>query len=108
MFVGPRGDRKPGCRVLSAARVASVAGRARPDEIVRVKLPERGWKEDPLNAADGSGTTAFALRKGSVLCRFQAGAPASIVDGEVVPAERYKFEAECMADAAEGESKPGL
>ena len=86
----------PGCRVSATCPAPSLKTGALPDEILRRRLPHLGWESLLEYDADGPGTTSFVLRKGRVLCHFQAGAPAWIENGKIHSSSTYSIEVDCM------------
>ena len=101
------GPDRPGCRVFVSGPASGLAGEVRTDEAVRFLLGESGWEEDIHYSADGPGTTAFALRKNGVLCLFGGGAHSWIEDGKILTAERFEFEAGCVAAPERDGTEPG-
>jgi hypothetical protein len=101
------GSERPGCRVLAVGPTSEIAGEVNPSEALRSFLPQDGWEEDLRYAADGPGTTSFALRKRGILCLFSGGAHSWVEDGEIVSAERYQFEAGCSLEPQGEETAPG-
>ncbi|MGD8699295.1 MAG: hypothetical protein PVJ43_08400 [Gemmatimonadales bacterium] len=88
----------PGCRVEMKGSAAAVEESDAPDVALREKFAELGWTEDYAYAADGSDGSAFAFRKGSALCVFQAhwdGGDDS--DPTYVPEDRYEIEVDCLS-----------
>lgn len=98
---------RPGCRVLASGPASGLSGEVPPAESIRFLLGESGWEEDIHCSADGPGTTAFALRKNGVLCLFGGGAHSWIEDGKILTAERFEFEAGCVAAPERDGTEPG-
>lgn len=92
------GPERVGCRVRAAGPAWGLVGEVPPDLALRDLMGQLGWKEDLRHAADGPGTTSFALRKERVLCIVGGGAPSVIDDGKVVRPETYELDAGCAAD----------
>ncbi|HLO26944.1 MAG TPA: hypothetical protein VK187_12600 [Geobacteraceae bacterium] len=92
------GPERVGCRVRAAGPAWGLVGEVPPDLALRDLMGQLGWKEDLRHAADGPGTTSFALRKERVLCIVGGGAPSGIDDGKVVRAETYELDAGCAAN----------
>jgi hypothetical protein len=101
------GSERPGCRVLAVGPTSDIVGEVKPSEALRSLLPQAGWEEDLRYAADGPGTTSFALRKNGVLCLFSGGAHSWVEDGTIHSAETYEFEAGCVPEPPGEESVPG-
>jgi len=95
---GVRGGlERVGCRVRAAGPAWGLVGEVPPDRALRDLMGQLGWKEDLRYAADGKGTTSFALRKERVLCLVGGGAPSGIDDGKAVRAGIYELDAVCAA-----------
>jgi hypothetical protein len=92
------GPEQAGCRVRAAGPAWGLVGEVPPDRALRDLMGQLGWKEDLRHAADGPGTTSFALRKERVLCLFSVGAPSGIEDGRIFRAGTYELEAGCAAE----------
>lgn len=92
------GAERFGCRVHASGPTSGMTGEVQPEESIRFLLGESGWEEDPRYAADGPGTTSFALRKRGVLCFFSGGAHSWIEDGKTWTSESHDFEAGCAAE----------
>lgn len=103
---GLDGKVRYGCRVHASGPARGLAGEVPPDQPIRFLLGEDGWEEDLRHAADGPGTTSFALRKEGILCLFSGGAHSWIEDGKVESSETFEFEAGCAAEAEPGEAAP--
>jgi len=101
------GSDRPGCRVQAFGPTLGFPGEVRPDASIRRIMSQDGWEEDLCYAADGPGTTSFALRKRGILCLFHGGAPSGVEDGKIVSAERYQFEAGCSSEPQGEETAPG-
>ena len=89
-----------GCRVHVTGSMAAFRQTDTPDQRLRSLLPTRSWKEDLSYAADGPDGTAFALRRGAVLClfrgRWDGGDDA---DSSYVPGDRYELVVGCLPSA---------
>ncbi len=89
-----------GCRVHLTGSMSAFQQTGTPDEHLRSLLPTRSWTEDLSYAADGPDGTAFALRRGAVLClfrgRWDGGDDA---DPTYVPSDRYELVVGCMPTA---------
>ena len=92
------GPESAGCRVRAAGPAWGLVGEVPPDRALRDLMGQLGWKEDLRLAADGPGTTSFALRKERVLCLVGGGAPSGIDDGTIVCAGTFELDAGCAAD----------
>ena len=92
------GPESAGCRVRAAGPAWGLVGEVPPDLALRDLMGQLGWKEDLRHAADGQGTTSFALRKERVLCLVGGGAPSGIDDGKAARAGTYELDAGCAAD----------
>jgi hypothetical protein len=87
----------PGCRVEMQGSAAAFQEGDPPDVALREKFSELGWTEDLAYGADGPDGSAFAFRKGAVLCVFRAhwdGGDDS--DPTYVPEDRYDIEVDCL------------
>jgi len=94
----PDGKERHGCRVHASGPTSGLADEVPPDQPIRFLLGEDGWEEDLRYAADGPGTTSFALRKNGILCLFNGGAHSWIENGKVETSETFEFEAGCVAE----------
>lgn len=86
-----------GCRVEVKGSVSAYRDSDAPDVFLRKQLAGLGWTEDYQYGADGPAGSAFAFRRGSVLCLFQAswdGGDDS--DPSYVPDDRYDIEVDCL------------
>jgi hypothetical protein len=92
------GPERAGCRVRAVGPAWGLVGEVPPDRALRDLMGQLGWKEDLRYAADGPGTTSFALRKERVLCVVGGGAPSGIDDGKALRAGTYELDAGCAAD----------
>lgn len=101
------GSERAGCLVFASGPASGLAGEVPPEEPIRFLMGESGWEEDPRYAADGPGTTSFALRKGSGLCLFGGGAPSGIEGDTFLGAERFVFEAGCTGNPGNGDPGAG-
>lgn len=95
------------CGEKTSGPAWGIAGEVAPEEAIRNLLRQAGWEEDLLHAADGPGTTSFALRKDGILCVVSGGAPSGIEDGKIFMAEKYELEARCVAESAREGTAPG-
>lgn len=100
------GKKRYGCRVHASGPTSGLTGEVPPDQPIRFLLGEDGWEEDPLYAADGPGTTSFALRRNGILCLFSGGAHSWIENGKIETSESFAFEAGCVAEPERGEAAP--
>lgn len=102
-FEGPvrghkTGQDYPGCRVASDGGEIDYHDDKWPHDILLMHMLEDHWQEDISRAADGSGSTAFALRKDSALCVFSATwIIREPFDPAAAVATRYQFEVNCFA-----------
>ena len=101
------GSERPGCRVLAVGPTSEIAGEVNPSEALRSLLPQAGWEEDLRYAADGPGTTSFALRKNGILCLFSGGAHSWVEDGTILSAKTYEFQAGCASEPEKEGTAPG-
>lgn len=89
-----------GCRVEMKGSAAAFRESGEPDVALRERFAAPNWTEDYAYAADGPDGSAFAFRKGPVLCVFRAfwdGGDDS--DPTYVPADRYDVEVACMSSS---------
>ena len=89
----------PGCRVEMQGSAAAFQESDPPAVALREKFAELGWLEDLAYGADGPDGSAFAFRKGVVLCVFRAhwdGGDDS--DPSYVPEDRYDIEVDCLSN----------
>ena len=87
-----------GCTVRLATPFTSVEKSAMQDLKIRVRLAADGWKEDISYAADGPNTTAFAFRKGGILCCFSGGSLIWQEDGNVDWPTDYILTGHCFSE----------
>jgi len=93
------GPGSAGCRVRAAGPAWGLSGEVPPERALRDLMGQLGWEEDPHRAADGPGTTSFALRKGRVLCLVRGGAPSGVDEGgKISRAATYELGAACAAE----------
>ena len=93
-----RGETGQGCRVEMKGSAAAFSESGQPDIALREEFAGLGWTEDYEYGADGPDGSAFAFRKGSVLCVFRAqwdGGDDS--DPTYVPEDRYDVEVDCLS-----------
>jgi hypothetical protein len=91
------GQTGQGCRVEMKGSAAAFRESGEPDIALRERFAASSWTEDYTYAADGPDGSAFAFRKGPVLCVFRAfwdGGDDS--DPAYVPDDRYDVEVACM------------
>lgn len=85
-----------GCRVVGASAAVEYRDAEMPHDFLRMRLISDGWREDISRAADGAGSTAFAVIRGAAVCLFSAawnfGDPSE--RGSVT--NEYKYEAGCF------------
>lgn len=90
------GARGPGCQLRATGRTTAFGGGPSLDRRIREALPRQGWAEDHAYAADGPDGTAFAFRRGPVICvvrgRWDGGGDG---DPSYVPDDRYELVAAC-------------
>jgi hypothetical protein len=101
------GSERPGCRVQVFGPTSGIAGEVWPDDAIRRIMSEDGWEEDLRYAADGPGTTSFALRKNGILCLFSGGVHSWVEEGTIHSAETYEFEAGCASEPQGEDTAPG-
>ncbi len=92
------GETGLGCRVEMKGSAATFQRSGQPDVALREEFAGLGWTEDYEYGADGPDGSAFAFRKGSVLCVFRAhwdGGDDS--DPTYVPEDRYDVEVDCLS-----------
>ena len=61
-----------GCRIVASGHRVEYRDDNWPHDILRMQLISENWREDISRAADGAGSTAFAVRKEVALCLFSA------------------------------------
>jgi hypothetical protein len=76
-LAGPIRDDKTGrdyigCRVVSVGDGIEYRDDKWPHDILRMNMLAHDWQEDISRAADGAGSTAFAVSKDAALCVFSA------------------------------------
>ncbi len=92
------GETGPGCRVEMKGSAAAFRESGQPDIALREEFAGLGWTDDYEYGADGPDGSAFAFRKGSILCVFRAhwdGGDDS--DPTYVPEDRYDVEVDCLS-----------
>lgn len=93
-----------GCRIVGDGDGVEYRDDKWPHDILRARMMADGWQEDISRAADGAGSTAFAIRKSTALCLFAAAWSISdLSEPGNLAAGRYKFEVGCFALEAAGE-----
>ena len=86
-----------GCRMVGAGAGIDYRDDKWPHDILRMRMMSDNWQEDISRAADGAGSTAFALRKGAVLCVFSASwIITEPFEPDAAEARSYKFAAGCF------------
>lgn len=70
---GRTGSDHHGCRIHVEGDRANDPDDPWPHDILRVRMTSADWREDDARAADGAGSTSFAIRKGVAMCLFAAG-----------------------------------
>lgn len=93
------GSNHNGCRVIGAGESVEYRDNGWPHDILRMQMKFHNWREDISRAADGAGSTAFALRKGVVLCLFSSiWNTDDLRELETLVTASYKFEIRCFED----------
>ena len=86
-----------GCRIVGAGESVEYRDDEWPHEILRTRMTNDEWREDISRAADGAGSTAFAVRKGTVLCLFSAAwITSALSEPETSASSSYEFEVGCF------------
>lgn len=93
-----------GCRIDLSAREMPLIDGHWPHERLRNRLLTEGWRENLSRAADGAGSTAFALSRDSVACLFSASWTLADWTDPAPVATEYRFGAGCYRPAADGPS----
>jgi hypothetical protein len=95
-----------GCRIVGASDGAQYRKDEWPHDILRIRMISESWREDIGRAADGAGSTAFAIRKGTAMCLFSAswdtGEPS---ESGISATGEYKIEVGCFS-GEEDSSRP--
>lgn len=87
-----------GCRIAGGGSGIAYRDDKWPHDFLRNRMLADDWREDISRAADGSGSTAFAIRKGAVLCVFSAiWIISEPFDPDAAEATRYKLDVGCYA-----------
>ncbi|MDH3510844.1 MAG: hypothetical protein OER85_08285 [Gammaproteobacteria bacterium] len=93
-----------GCRIVADGDGVEYRDDKWPHDILRARMMADEWREDISRAADGAGSTAFAIRKSTALCLFAAAWSISDrSEPETLAASRYTFEVGCFAIKEAGE-----
>jgi len=86
-----------GCRVAAAGQDVGFRNNQWPHEALRSRMISGKWREEISRAGDGAGSTAFALRKGIVLCLWSAvWSTTELSEPEMPTAASYRFEVGCF------------
>jgi hypothetical protein len=86
-----------GCRIVGFSDGIHYRGYKWPHDILRMRMTSEEWREDISRAADGAGSTAFALRKGTSLCLFSAIWDANdSSEPDAVATNSYRVEVGCF------------
>ena len=89
-----------GCRLVGRKEAVVYREDGWPHDIFRIRLISEGWREDLTRAADGAGSTAFALRRGVTLCLFAAAWDSASPSGQgLFVTGRYRLEAGCFDES---------
>lgn len=93
---GKTGSVYPGCRIIGTGDRVAYHDAGWPHDRLRMRMTSDGWREDITRAADGAGSTAFAIHKGAAMCLFSAAWTINDPSEQEPGTQEYKFEVGCF------------
>jgi hypothetical protein len=93
---GKTGSDHYGCRLVGAGTNVEYREDKWPHNVRRMRMTSDMWQEDISRAADGAGSTAFAVRKGDALCLFSAAWNITDSSERESATGEYRFEVCCF------------